>query len=216
MTASYNQVVGYIRVSTNLQRESADTQRYEILKLADLRKVTVNEWVIETVSGTKAASERKLGDLMSRLRKGDLLIVADISRLGRSLMDIMNTLHMLMNKGVCLSTCKERYDMDDSINSKVLAFAFGLAAEIERRLISLRTKESLARKKSEGVRLGRPKGSHGRSMLDGKETAITEFIGKGVTKANIARIVGCAPGTLDSFIQTRNIPMEIIRKAVGE
>ena len=139
--------IGYIRVSTSQQLASEDTQRYEILKLADEKKITINEWIAETVSGTKRADERQLGPLLDRLQKNDCIIVAEISRLGRSLLCIMTILHECMNKGVSLYTCKERFELADNLNSKVLAFAFGLAAEIERQMISQRTREALARLK---------------------------------------------------------------------
>ena len=199
------QVIGYIRVSTVMQKGSADTQRFEILKLADEKKVRISEWVTETVTGAKKASERKLGELVNRLKKGDVVIVASIDRIGRSLLDIMTTLHQLMESEVALFTCKERFELADNINSKVLAFAFGLAAESERQLISQRTKEALARLKSEGVKLGRPKGSKSKSKLDGHEDQITEFLMKKVSKASISKILGVHPGTLDAFIVTRGV-----------
>ena len=202
---SSHTVVGYIRVSTSMQKDSADTQRFEILKLADERKVTISEWVVETVSGGKQASERKLGELLDRLKKGDVVMAAEISRIGRSILDIMTTLHRLMKNEVALFTCKERFELADNLNSKVLAFAFGLAAEIERQLISQRTREALALKKSNGVRLGRPPGSQSRSKLDGKQDLVVELMAKKISKASIARLLDCHPGTLDSFIKTRKL-----------
>jgi len=198
-------IIGYIRVSTAMQKESADTQKYGILQLCDEKKITISEWVVETVSGTKKASDRQLGVVLEKLNKGDSLIVAEISRLGRSLLDVMTTLNFCMNKGVFVFTCKEKFELADNINSKVLAFAFGLAAEIERQMISQRTKEALARKKSEGMVLGRVKGSRSKSRLDGHELQIQEFMAKGVSKASISKILGVHPGTLDSFIITRNL-----------
>lgn len=198
-------VVGYIRVSTVMQQGSEDTQKFEILKLADEKKVRIDEWVSEVVTGGKKASERKLGDLVSRLKKDDLIIVSEVSRLGRSLLDVMNTLHECMEKGVFLYTCKEKFELADNVNSKVLAFAFSLSAEVERNMISQRTREALARKKAEGMILGRPKGSISKSKLDGHEDQIREFLDKKVSKASISKILGVHPGTLDSFIKTRNV-----------
>jgi putative DNA-invertase from lambdoid prophage Rac len=200
-----SQIIGYIRVSSLQQRESSETQKFEILKLADERKVRIDEWVIETVSGARKASERKLGELVTSLIEGDMIIVASVDRLGRSLLDVMNTLHSCMTRGISVETCKERFQLADNINSKVLAFAFGLAAEIERQLISQRTKEALARKKALGVKLGRKKGSLSRSKLDGKEELIREMLAKKVSKASLSRILECHPGTLDSFIRTRRL-----------
>ncbi|OGV66921.1 MAG: invertase [Lentisphaerae bacterium RIFOXYA12_FULL_48_11] len=196
---------GYIRVSTAMQKESADTQKFGILQLANEKKITINSWVIETVTGSTKASERQLGVLLGKLNKGDTLIVAEVSRLGRSLLDVMTTLNLCMTKGIFVFTVKEKFELADNINSKVLAFAFGLAAEIERQMISQRTKESLQRLKSEGRILGRPKGSKSASKLDGKEDAIKGFLEKGVSKASIAKILDVHPGTLDAFIKTRGL-----------
>jgi DNA invertase Pin-like site-specific DNA recombinase len=188
-----------------MQKESADTQRFGILKLADERKLQISEWVVETVSGSKSANERKLGELIARLKKGDTIIATEISRLGRSLLDVMSTLQKLMSAGVHLYTCKERFELADNINSKVLGFAFGLVSEIEKTLIGSRTKEALARKKSEGMILGRPRGSKSKSKLDGKEDAIKGFMEKGVSKASMAKLLSVHPGTLDAFIITRKL-----------
>jgi DNA invertase Pin-like site-specific DNA recombinase len=148
--------IGYIRVSTD--KQTTDNQRFEILKYADEKKLTIDEWIEETISATRKLSDRKLGTLLTRMQKNDILIVSELSRLGRSLMEVMSILHTLMEKNVKVFTTKERYELGNNINSKVLAFAFSLSAEIERSMISSRTKEALARKKSEGKRLGRPKG----------------------------------------------------------
>jgi DNA invertase Pin-like site-specific DNA recombinase len=199
-------ISAYIRVSTD--RQDAENQRYEILKLADERKLTIDEWHVETVSGTKSYRDRKLGEVLNGLQSGDVLIVTEISRLGRSLMEIMTLLHECMLKNVGVWTCKEHFELGDNINSKILAFAFGLAAEIERQLISQRTKEALARKKAEGVKLGRPKGSLGQSKLDGKAELIADFLSKGVSKASICKILECHPGTLRSFVKSRGLLTE--------
>jgi DNA invertase Pin-like site-specific DNA recombinase len=205
MAQKQGAVIGYIRVSTEKQKDSEDTQKFEILKLADAKRVRISEWVSETVSGSKKSSERKLGTTIENLKKGDAVFVSEISRIGRSLLDVMNTLRICMEKEVSVYTCKEKFELDDSIGSKVLAFSFSLGAEIERQLISQRTKEALARKKARGMILGRPKGSISKSKLDGKEEVILEFLGKGVSKASISKILGVHPGTLDSFIKTRKI-----------
>ncbi|MDD6408122.1 master DNA invertase Mpi family serine-type recombinase [Lactobacillus equicursoris] len=147
---------GYIRVSTD--KQTVENQRFEIEEFSKKRNITIDSWTSEVVSGTKKADERLLGDLLKGLKKGDRLIVSELSRLGRNLLQIMSILNYLMEKDIVLLTVKEGYELGNNINSKVLAFAFGLSAEIERNLISQRTKEALARKKAEGVILGRPKG----------------------------------------------------------
>jgi DNA invertase Pin-like site-specific DNA recombinase len=196
-------VFAYVRVSTETQ--DTENQRYEILKFADEKKVTIAEWCVETVSGTKSYRDRKLGELLNRLAKDDTLILTEISRLGRSLMEVMEILHHCMQTGAHVLTCKERFELGDNINSKILAFAFGLAAEIERQMISQRTKEALARLKSEGRSLGRKRGTLGKSKLDGQEDNITDLLKKGVSKGSICKIYACHPGTLDSFIITRKL-----------
>lgn len=149
-------IYGYIRVSTD--KQTVENQRFEIEEFAVKTGRLVDQWVSEVISGTKRADERLLGNLLEQLQKGDVLIISELSRLGRNLLQIMSILNDLMEKEITLLTVKEGYELGNNINSKVLAFAFGLSAEIERSLISQRTKEALARKKAEGVILGRPKG----------------------------------------------------------
>ena len=158
------------------------------------------------MSGTKRYTDHLLGPLFDSLQKGDTLIVTEISRLGRSLMEIMTILNLLLEHEIQVFTCKERFELGDNINSKVLAFAFGLAAEIERQLISQRTKESLARFKAAGKKLGRPKGSLRMSKLDTHEATIREYIGKGVSKASIAKILDVHPSTVTRFLKSRRLP----------
>jgi DNA invertase Pin-like site-specific DNA recombinase len=137
-------IYGYIRVSTD--KQTTDNQRFEILKYADEKKLTIDEWIEETVSATRRLSDRKLGTLLTRMQKNDILIVSELSRLGRSLMEVMSILHTLMEKNVKVFTTKEHYELGNNINSKVLAFAFSLSAEIERSMISSRTKRSISQK----------------------------------------------------------------------
>jgi DNA invertase Pin-like site-specific DNA recombinase len=115
----------------------------------------------ETVSSTRKLSQRKLGALITEMKKDDILLVSELSRLGRSLMEVMSILHTLMEKNVKVFTIKERYELGNNINSKVLAFAFSLSSEIERSMISSRTKEALARKKSEGKKSDTPRRAGG-------------------------------------------------------
>lgn len=197
-------IYGYIRVSSD--KQNTENQRFEILKFADSKKFKVNTWLEETISSTKKLEKRKLNSLLKSLKKNDVLIVSELSRLGRSLMEIMTILNSLMEKNVKVFAIKEGYELGNNINSKVLAFAFGLSAEIERQLISQRTKEALARKKSEGKKLGRPKGSLSKeTKLTGKEKVIQEFLKKRVPVAVIARILEVNRLTLNNFIKSRNL-----------
>lgn len=150
-------IIGYLRVSTGKQHLT--NQKEEILRYAESRQLKVDCWVTEIVSGKKNEKERKLGHLLRKMKAGDTLIVTEISRLSRTMTDIMAIMGKCLRKNIRLYTTKEGYTFDDTINSKVLCFAFGLVAEIERNLISLRTKEALAMRKANGVVLGRRKGS---------------------------------------------------------
>jgi Site-specific recombinases, DNA invertase Pin homologs len=197
-------VYAYVRVSTD--KQSIENQRFEILKFADQKKIQIDQWIEETISGLKSVKNRSLGRLLNNLAKNDLLIVSELSRLGRNLMEVMSILHDCMEKDVKVFTLKEGYELGKNINSKILAFAFSLSAEIERNLISQRTKEALARKKSEGKTLGRPKGSLNKNVkLSGKEEIIKELLAKKISVSAIARITGVNRLTVDSFIRSRKL-----------
>ena len=164
-------VYGYIRVSTD--KQTVENQRFEIENYCKERGMIVGSWIEETISGTKKVDERKLGKLLNKVKKDDIIICAELSRLGRNMFMIMSILNYCMENGIKVWTIKDNYRLGDDLTSKVLAFAFGLSAEIERNLISQRTKEELARKKSEGISLGRPKGrKYSHYKLTGKENAI--------------------------------------------
>jgi DNA invertase Pin-like site-specific DNA recombinase len=195
---------GYVRVSTDKQR--VDNQEYEITRFCKKHNLAIDEWVKETISGTKAPDKRKLGGLLEKVRAGDLIICAELSRLGRSLFMIMSILNQLMGIGAKVWTIKDNYRLGDDIQSKVLAFAFGLSAEIERDLISQRTKEALSLKKAEGVILGRPVGSKSaRVKLTGKENEIQELRRNAMSKSAIGRILGVNRMTLDKFMKENSI-----------
>lgn len=197
-------IFAYIRVSTD--RQTVENQRYEILKKAAADRVYIDHWVEETVSGTRSADERALGQLLSSMKPKDVLYVTELSRLGRSLMEIMAILHSCMEKDARVHAIKEGYELGNNINSKVLAFAFGLSAEIERQLISQRTREALERKKAEGVKLGRPQGSQNKQVkLTGKEEAIRELLKASVSHSAIARILSVDRQTVSSFIKNKSI-----------
>lgn len=197
-------IYAYIRISKDTQ--NIKNQKYEILKFVDEKKLHVDKWLQETVSGTKNISDRKLGYLLQTMGKDDILITTELSRLGRSLMEIMSILNDCMNRDIKVFTTKEHYELGNNINSKVLAFAFGLSAEIERNLISQRTKEALYRVKAEGRILGRPKGSLAKiTKLTGKEKIIKELLTKEISVAAIGRILGVHRLTADSFIKSRKI-----------
>ena len=193
---------GYIRVST--EKQTVENQRFEILRFAQQQGLTVDGWIEETISGTKNYDKRKLGGLLGTVQEGDLILCAELSRLGRSLFMIMEILHLCMQRGCRVWTIKDGYRLGDDIQAKVLAFAFGLSAEIERDLISQRTREALARKKAEGVHLGRPKGALTKKVkLTGKEDAIRVLRAEGTSWAQIARLLHVDRSTLVRFAKSR-------------
>ena len=171
-------VVGYLRVSTEKQHLS--NQQDEILRFAQTRNMEIDRWVTEVVSGKKDQKDRKLGSILRRLKNGDTLIVTEISRLSRTLTEIMTIMGHCLDKGITLYSTKDGYAFDDTINSKVLCFAFGLVAEIERNLISMRTKEALALCRAEGVKLGRRKGSYTklRILIDNRREIVRMLRGR--------------------------------------
>ena len=192
----------YIRVSTD--KQDVENQRYEILKYANEKKLGNVEILEETVSGRKSWKDRKLGKLIEKLQKGDILIVPELSRLGRSMLEIMELLSILLRKGVELHVVKNNQVLKDDLQSKVFAMAFSIAAEIERELISQRTKEALRRRKAEGKPLGRPKGSKS-SSLDKYHEQIKELIDKGVSISSIAKIIGKSYPTVYSYVKRRGL-----------
>ena len=186
---------GYIRVSTD--KQTVENQRYEISQFCKQQNLDIDGWIEETISGTKSYDKRALGKLLRKVKSGDLIICSELSRLGRNLFMIMEILSVCMKKGCRVWTVKDGYRLGDDIQSKVLAFAFGLSAEIERNLISLRTKEALMRLKEEGVSLGRPPGAHNKDYrLDKKAAYITRMLENGVSKREIAKRCGVSPSTL--------------------
>lgn len=192
-------IFAYIRVSTDKQTQK--TQRLEIEKFATQKKIKIDVWVSEIASGTRSANDRKLGTLLKRMKKGDTLIISEISRLGRNLMQIMSILNLCMTKEISVFTIKEQYELGNNINSQILAFAFGLSAQIERNLISQRTKEGLARKKAEGANLGRAWGSkNNKYKLTGKEQYIKRMLNEGMPKKAICKKLKCSFTTLKEHI----------------
>ncbi len=191
---------GYIRVSTD--RQTVENQRYEIERFCEKERIVVDRWIEETISGTKEPEKRKLGPALRRMGKNDILLCAELSRLGRSLLMIMAILNECMKKEVCVWTVKEGYRLGSDISSKVLAFAFGLSAEIERTLISQRTKEALARKKAEGVVLGHPKGVRNtKTKLTGKEPLVRAMRDAGASHSTIAKVCRVHPATISRFLR---------------
>jgi len=197
-------VYGYLRVSTD--KQTVENQRYEINRYCKQNSMAIDKWVEETISSRKELSERKLGGLIDMVGDGDLIIASEISRLGRNLLEVMGMLNKLLLANACVQTIKDRYRLGADIQSKVLAFAFGLSAEIERQLISQRTKEALARAKAEGICVGRPIGAKNKRIkLSGKKAEIEKMLKAGISKRAIAEKFGVRRFTLFRFLRDNNM-----------
>ncbi len=195
-------IYGYIRVSTD--KQTLENQEFEIINFCLRKQIGIDQWITEKISGTKDFEKRKLGIALKKLKKNDILICSEISRLGRNLLQIMTILNICMKKGVQVWTIKDHYRLGTDIQSKVLAFAFSLSAEIERDLISQRTKEALNRIRASGRKLGRAFGSKNKKhILDGKEQAVVRLLGKGIPKTQIARLYGVSITTIYNFLKRK-------------
>ncbi len=201
-------IIAYLRVSTG--KQNPDNQKEEIRKFATEKGFLIDRWIVETVSGKIDKSHRKLGRALGKMKAGDTMIVTEVSRLSRSLTDIMTIMGMCLKKGINIYTTKERYAFDDTINSKVLCFAFGLAAEIERNLISMRTKEALAVRRAEGVVLGRRRGSCVKLRhLEANASIVHQMLASGCSISSICRKMKVSRYTFYRFMRQEGL-------AIGE
>lgn len=190
----------YIRVSTD--KQTVENQRFEITRYARRHKMRIDQWIEETISGTVSPDKRNLGKLLQLVKADDKIICSELSRLGRSMFMIMSILNRLMENNVAVHTVKEGYKLGQDLQSKVLAFAFSISAEIERNLIAERTAEALKRCKSEGIVLGRPKGrKNSLYKLSGKEAEIRRMIEEGYSKSYIIKYYQVSSATLYRFMR---------------
>jgi len=192
---------GYIRVSSD--KQTVENQRFEISEFCKRNNIEIGDWIEETISGTQTYKQRKLGKLLRKTKKDDVIICSELSRLGRNLFMIMEILNICMSRECRLWTIKDGYRLGDDINAKVLAFAFGLSAEIERNLISQRTREALARKRAEGIVLGRPRGR--KSAINTLSAhrhrkQIIELYSKGLSVYSISKHVGMHRNTVKRYL----------------
>jgi DNA invertase Pin-like site-specific DNA recombinase len=198
-------IYGYVRVSTD--KQDCENQKLGVNAKAQQLELTIQKWIEDNgVSGTKEPEDRKLGKLLKTVKKGDTIIISELSRFGRSLYMVMRILEGLSKTEVNVYSHKDNFKLDNSIESKVLAFAFSLAAEIERDMISRRTKEALARKRKDGAVLGRPLGSKSaKRKLDDKGQRIVEYLQKGLSYSAIARMIGVHRLTVCDFIKRNEL-----------
>ncbi|MGB7541900.1 MAG: recombinase family protein [Burkholderiales bacterium] len=205
--ASPERVYAYLRVSTDTQDVGA--QKIGIVDYARAHNLRIDEWFQETASGALDASKRDLGmKLLPKVQPGDALIIPELSRLGRSTADVLITLKLLSERQVKVHVVKGAFQLDDSINSKILSTVLGLAGEIERELIRARSIEGQARARARGVHIGRPKierDEDRRSKLDPRAGEIKTLAGKGVTKLNLARIFECNWVTMNEWLRRHGV-----------
>jgi len=205
-------IYGYIRVSSD--KQTVENQRFEIEQFCRVNNLQVDGWIEETISGTKSPSKRQLGKLLNRVKKDDRIICSELSRLGRNLYMIMDILHYCMNRECMIWTIKDNFRLGEDIASKVLAFAFGLSAEIERQLISQRTKEALARRKAEGVVLGRPKGqrqTYENLKLYKHDAYIQRKLAQGASQRSLALHFHCSCNTLTRYLKRKEVIHKVCR-----
>lgn len=194
-------VFGYVRVSTH--KQNAQSQRLQIQNFCKANNIKVDVWLEEKISGIKAVNTRALGKkVLFQAKKDDIILCTELSRLGRSLFMIFSILQYALEQGIKIWTIKEAYKLGNNIESKVLAFAFGLSAEIERDLIRQRTKQGVERAKKEGKIIGRPQGrKSSKYKLSEKDEYIKFQLIYGIQKAKLARELGVHPATLERHLK---------------
>jgi DNA invertase Pin-like site-specific DNA recombinase len=190
--------IAYLRVSTTEQ--DLEKNKAEILHLANDKSLGKVEFVEEKISGKIQWKQRKIGEIIEQLQKGDSILLNEFSRLGRSMLECMEIISIATQKGIKIYTVKGNWQLDDSIQSKVMAMVFSMVAEIERDLIAKRTKEALQTKKLSGVKLGRPKGS-GKSKLDVYRIEIEALLKNGSTKKFIAQRYSTSQANLFNWLK---------------
>ncbi len=196
--------IAYMRVSTH--KQDTENQELEILRYASSNDMNIDHWFRLEMSSRKSMRDRRIDELMDMLASGDTLIVSELSRLGRSLSQIVTIVDELIERNVRFIAIKQNMILDgkNDMTAKIQIAMFGVLAEIERDLISDRTRSGLARAKASGKSLGRPKNSQS-SILDEKKNEIAEMLKKGISKASIAKVMGVSGPALHYFLKTRQI-----------
>lgn len=194
----------YLRVSSLKQDEQ--NQRQGVDSKAEQLNIKIDKYIIDKVSGTKEPDERNLGRLLRRAKSGDVILVSELSRLGRRMYMLFRIVEGLLKKGVRMYSVKDNFCLDDSLQSTVLVFAFGLAAQIERDMISMRTREALQRRKAMGMHLGRPFGYKVQNhKLDARRTRIQHDLAKGISKSRLARRYNVCVKTMRKYIRMHSL-----------
>ena len=197
-------VYAYLRVSTDEQ--DVENQKHGILEYANSNNLSGLKFVEDNASGKTNWKERKSGSLMIKtMQKGDTILFAEVSRMARSVLQILEILEHCAQQEFTVHIVKQNMVFDDSLNSRITATVLGLAAEIEREFISMRTKEALAKRKAEGMILGRPRGKAKKVKLDKHSKDIRKYLELGISKRAICKLVDCSPSTLYEWIERRKV-----------
>jgi DNA invertase Pin-like site-specific DNA recombinase len=197
-----NKTYAYIRVST--EGQNVEKNRAEILEFANAKGLSPVTFIEEKVSSGVSWKDRKLGDIINGMSSGDIIIVSEFSRLGRSLLECMSILSEVSEKESYIYSVKDKWQLDDSIESQATAAIYGLAAGIEKKLIQERTREALRHAKSKGTKLGRPKGA-GKSKLDQHDEEIKALLANGSTQRFIANRYNTTPANLCNWIKKHGL-----------
>jgi DNA invertase Pin-like site-specific DNA recombinase len=198
-----NKIFAYLRVSTDAQ--DTENQKHGIKQYAKEKGFDEIDYVPDSVSSKVNWKERKLGEMINNAASGDTIIFSEISRMARSTLQVLEIMRDCAEKSVEVHIVKTKMIVDDSIQSKTMILIHGLVAEMEKDLISVRTKEALARKKAEGVVLGRPKGKPTISKLDKEKDRIAELRKAGVNVSDIARLVVASRATVHNWLKVNNL-----------
>ncbi len=197
-------VYAYLRVSTDDQ--DVENQKHGILEYANSHNLSGLNFVEDSASGKTNWKDRKSGELLTkRMEKGDTILFAEVSRMARSVLQILEILEYCAKQEFTVHIVKQNMVFDDSLNSRITATVLGLAAEIEREFISMRTKEALAKRKAEGMVLGRPRGKAKKVKLDKHAKEIRKYLELGISKRAICKLVDCSPSTLYEWIERRKV-----------
>jgi len=199
---NHPKTTAYLRVSTNVQ--DLEKNKFDILQLANEKRLGNVKWVEETVSGRVSWRKRKIAQIIDQANSGDILIVSELSRLGRSMLECMEIISIATQKKLNIYAVKGNWQLDNTIQSKIIAMAFSMASEIERDLISQRTKEALAARKKAGQLLGRPKGT-GKSKLDKYHPEIEALLANGSTQRFIAKRYGTTESNLSRWMKKKKL-----------
>ena len=193
----------YLRISTD--RQDAQNQKLSIMEYCNANNIIGLKFIEDTTSGKISWRERSIGKILAKAKKGDMIVAAEVSRLGRSTLQVLEILEESAQKGVSVHIAKNNMVLDGSMQATITATILGLAAQIEREFISVRTKEALAKRKQDGVKLGRPKGEADVLKLDAFRDEIVGYLKKGINKRAISKLIECSPSTLYKWLNRRKI-----------